>query len=372
MRIHLLALPNVQTTSAYSLDGFCTATIRFARVLRRLGHTVMLYASEENEAPCDELVTVITKEEQHTLLGMIPYQVAPMESAAYPLWALSNARTIKAIAARKEPHDLICTIGGASHLPVALAHDDLITVEYSIGYVSSFSGYRVYESHAWRHVTHGYQVQKAHGCEGGGDGRFFDTVIPLFFDPDEFTLRTKKEPFVLYVGRLTPRKGLEIACLAAERAGVPLKVVGHGDTSLVTHGAEYLGAVSMAERNDLMSRATALLCPTQYIEPFGSVAVEAQMCGTPAIATDFGGFTETIEHGVTGYRCNYLGEFVQAIHDAANLDHWMIHKRANRLYSLAAVAPQYQAYFDRLMLLWDRGWDTVTAKPEMEYADVRG
>jgi hypothetical protein len=37
-------------------------TIKFARLLKMMGHTVILYASEENEAPCDELVTVITKE----------------------------------------------------------------------------------------------------------------------------------------------------------------------------------------------------------------------------------------------------------------------------------------------------------------------
>src|SRR6185369_2235247 len=359
MRIHLLTLPTTQTTNAYSLCGFCSASIRFAKILKMLGHTVFLYASEDNEAPCDELVTGITKEEQQTLLGTVPYQYAPMESSCYPLWALANARIIKEIAKRKEPRDLICTIGGASHEPVSVAHDDLMTVEYSIGYVSSFSGYRVYESHAWRHCTHGYQVQQSSHIAGGGDGRFFDTVIPLFFDQEEFTFRAKKEPFVLYVGRLTERKGLAIACQAAHAAGVPLKVIGHGDPRLVTSGAEYLGALPQDERNDWMSRASALLCPTQYLEPFGSVAVEAQLCGTPAISTDFGGFTETIVHGITGFRCNYLGEFVQAIKDAPFLDRRTIHRRAVDTYSLEAVAPAYQAYFERLNLLWADGFNTI-------------
>ena len=51
MRFHLLAPPNTQTTRAYSLSGFTQATIRFARILKDLGHTVFLYASEENDAP---------------------------------------------------------------------------------------------------------------------------------------------------------------------------------------------------------------------------------------------------------------------------------------------------------------------------------
>jgi len=365
MRVHLLAFPSSQTTRAYALCGFTAATMRFAHVLQRMGAHVTLYASEENEAPCDELVIVITKEEQETLLDGVPYYTAPMTSTCYPLWALANKRMIREIGRRKQPHDLICTIGGISQLPVALAHDDLMTVEYSIGYASSFAAYRVYESHVWRHCTHGYQVMQSSQVDGGGDGRFFDAVIPLFFDAAEFPVRTKKDPFVLYVGRLTARKGLAIACQAAEAAGVQLKVIGHGDVSLVTHGAEYLGILSPEARNDWMSRATALLSPTQYIEPFGSVAVEAQLCGTPAIATDFGGFVETIDHGVTGFRCNYLGEFVDAIHAASTLDPQRIRARAERRYSLDAVVPQYRAYFDRLALLWHDGWQTVAPAPAL-------
>ena len=60
MRAHLMMLPNCQSTMAYDLDGFNVMGIRFAQVLKRLGHTVILYASEENDAPCDELVTITT------------------------------------------------------------------------------------------------------------------------------------------------------------------------------------------------------------------------------------------------------------------------------------------------------------------------
>jgi glycosyltransferase involved in cell wall biosynthesis len=350
MRFHLLSLPNVQTTKAYSLDGFAMATIRFARLLKGLGHTVFLYASEENEAPCDELITTITKEEQHVLLDGCEYQYAAMESR-FALWALANPRMVAEIAKRKKERDIIAVIGGTSHEPIANAHPDLMTVEYSIGYVSSFAKYRVFESHYWRAMTHGFQQ--------AWEGRYFDAVIPLFFDPAEFQFRSTKEGFALYVGRLIPNKGLLTACLAARHAGIPLKVIGHGDPALVTHGAQYLGALPMAERNDLMSRATVLICPTHYVEPFGSVAVEAQMCGTPVVSTDFGGFVETVENGRTGYRCSYLGEFVSAVRAASLLDRHYIRARAERLYSIEAVAQQYEDYFKRLQLLWGEGWNSL-------------
>src|SRR5882724_6910399 len=114
MRFHLLALPATQTTRESSLCGFTQVTIRFARMLKALGHTVYLYASEENDAPCDELVTVITKAEQCGVLGGLPYQWSSSANECWPLWEMSNARMFAAIASRKQPGDFICTLGGRS------------------------------------------------------------------------------------------------------------------------------------------------------------------------------------------------------------------------------------------------------------------
>ncbi len=350
MRVHLLAPPQTQTTKAYSLDGFTVATIRFARMMKSLGYYVILYASEENEAPCDELVTCLTKDTQVHYLKGGAYQYAGADNN-WTLWHAANMKAIGEIARRKQPRDIICTIGGTSQKEIADAHPDLMCVEYSIGYAGSFAPYRVYQSQAWRHYTHGKQ--------GMEDGRFFDAVIPYFFDPSEYTFREDKETFALYVGRLTPRKGIGVACEAAKLAGVPLKVIGHGDTSLVTHGAEYLGALPDDERNDYLSRASCLICPTLYLEPFGSMAVEAQLSGTAVICSDFGAFTETVEHGWTGFRCNTLGDFVSAFERVWLIDPKVIRRKAINRFSIDNVAPKYRAYFSRLETLWDQGWRTV-------------
>jgi len=105
-----------------------------------------------------------------------------------------------------------------------------------------------------------------------------------------------------------------------------------------------------------------LECATKYIEPFGAVAIEAQMAGTPAITTDFGAFTETVEHGVTGFRCHTLDHFVFAARNVEYLEHEYIHKRAVANYSMDRVWHRYQEYFGMLSNLWGQGWYTENPK----------
>lgn len=358
MRVHLLALPHFQTTSEYDLDGFCTVTIRFAKLLKGLGHEVVLYASEENEAPCDELVTVITKKEQEQWGARLPNGVAiPYQHARIapdnPLWRIASPRMAAAIGTRKHPQDVICTIGGGSQADVTQAHPDLLAVEYCIGYEGNYAPYRVFQSQAWRHMCYGAQGMKL-------GGRFFDEVIPAFYETDKFPV-CEPEDYVLYVGRIIPYKGVQVACEAAQKAGVNLKLMGHGDPAqiptLVSYG-EYLGSPNEATRNEIMAKARALICPTIYVEPMGMIAIEAQLTGTPVISTDYGGFTESVAHGYTGYRCNLLGEFISAIRKVDGLDRAKIRERAQSLYSMEAGSAAYANYFRRLLTLWEHGWNT--------------
>jgi glycosyltransferase involved in cell wall biosynthesis len=355
MRLHLLGLPNAPVNLDYSLDGFAAATHRFARMMMSLGHTVYLYGAEGSNAPCTEFIQIISERERRALLELAPgnnceYQHAVMDETRL-LWQRSNAAAASEVALRKRPGDFLLTIGGMSQKPVFDFNPDLIHCEYSVGYEGNFSNHRVFESRYWQ--AHSY------GSQGIRDGRFFDTVIPCFFDPDQFEYRETPGDYLLFVGRLIERKGIAVACQAATAAGVRLKVVGHGDPGLITGGHKYIGAVDWKTRNELMSKALAVITPTLYIEPFCCVVPEAAMCGTPAITTDFGGFTETVEHGATGFRCNYLGEFVRAIKTVGGLNRRYVRDRAEDKYSMHVLKHDYHKYFDRLNLLWKDGWNSI-------------
>jgi glycosyltransferase involved in cell wall biosynthesis len=105
-----------------------------------------------------------------------------------------------------------------------------------------------------------------------------------------------------------------------------------------------------------MAGARALIAPTLYVEPFGGVAVEAMLAGTPVIAPDFGAFTETVENRVTGQRFTTMQEALDALDICDRLNHEAIRAHAIERYSLEAVAPQFRTWFDRLDTLHGEGW----------------
>lgn len=337
MRVHLLSTPNVQVTSAYYMDVFSGFTRRFAELLSEQGATVFLYGSEETDVPCTELVTCISKADQARMLGETPYWHAWYD-ASNPLWQHFNVRANAGIQARKQDGDWIASIAGTANAAVYQQHPELRTLEYSIGYRGVCAPYRVYQSQAWRACVHGFTGQEF--------ARKTDDVIYHWFHEDEFPTAAP-EGYLLYVGRLVSVKGLKSVCQAAERAKRPLYLIGEGDPSLITYG-EYLGHQPPAERNRWMAAADALLAPTEYLEPSACVATEAQLCGTPVIASNWGGFPEYVEDRQTGYLCTTVDEMVDAIGSLDAIDRDYVRARARQKYGWSTGVDAYRRYFARL------------------------
>jgi glycosyltransferase involved in cell wall biosynthesis len=326
----------------------------------RAGHKVYLYAGESNDAECTEHIALISAEERQDWFGPHSPQVMPDVgwAASDDWWRVFNARATLAIRERAQPHDLLLLSTSWAQKPIADAFPEMMAVEYGVGY-EGITGtlHCAFESYAWMHHVY--------GLRGIKDGRHFDAVIPNFFDPDEFPhLNQGDGDYLLYLGRITPRKGVQEAIEIAGAAGMRLVVAGPNqsrrgsvdEVDLSAPHVEYVGPVDIETRAELLTGARALLCPTRYIEPFGGVAIEAMLAGTPVLVSDFGAFTETVQSGLSGFRCRTLAEYVQAVEDCVTLDPETIRAYAVGRYSLEAVGPLYDAWFSRLLSLWGRGW----------------
>jgi glycosyltransferase involved in cell wall biosynthesis len=312
-----------------------------------LGHEVILYAGEKNEAPVTEHVVCISESMRAVAVGDKHYTTASFDTNL-PHWQVFNATVINKMRERLEPKDFICLIGGYAHKPIADAFPNHTSVEFGIGYGGTFAKYRVFESYAWMH-----SIYAGHTNPTAVDGGFFDAVIPGYLEPEMFPAGDGDGDYYFFIGRIIDRKGYRIAQEVCERLGKRLILAGPGDG---TGYGEFIGNVGPEERAELMGGAIALFAPTLYIEPFGNIAIEAQVCGTPTITTDWGAFTETNINGVTGYRCRTLADFVRAAEDVKSLDRAAIRQHAIERYSLEIVGKQYEDYFTRLLTLWDDGW----------------
>lgn len=360
-RLHVISMPHTETTSAFSHCAYTQKVVKFCDMMTAGGYEVILYAGEENEAACKEHVPLVTKEEQLEWFGadhnkrMLTMTWNPYTDHH---WLEFNKRAIAAIRERRcgPCKDTLCLIMGVSHKPIADEFPEMLPTEFGIGYEGVFSDLRVFESYAWMHYLYGRQA----GLDPKTpvNGRFFEAVIPNYFNANDFAT-APKEDYLLFIGRLIKRKGLDIAGLIAERAGLPLVVAGAGASHWeegylkgidveVRGDVHYVGAVNPEQRSKLMGGARALLAPTIYIGPFEGVSVEGMLCGTPAITTDFGAFTETVETGVTGYRFHTLGEAVDLLEDAYDLEPEAIRARAIERFSLEAIFPKYDEFFHRI------------------------
>lgn len=335
MRFHLPALPGQPITKENSTCAFTQKVRKFANMMVPRGHEVFIYGDPENDSLATEHVPC--------------YPACDPPAFTPEAWEEFNLMALPEIVERAEPDDFLGLMGGRAQQLL----DEVvpqITCEYGIGYGGSFAKFRVFESYAWMHTTYGEQRGT-----NTADGSFYDAVIPAYFEVEDFPPPTDSvKPYLLYIGRLEERKGIQVACETAERLGETLYLAGEGPYQ-PSYG-EALGKVGPEERGPLMANAKAVLVPTIYVEPFGFVAVEAQLCGTPAITTDWGAFTETVEQGVAGFRCRTLGEFMDAVGKADDLDRDAIRERAIANYSLEAIAPQYERYFERLTTLRNEGW----------------
>ncbi len=108
----------------------------------------------------------------------------------------------------------------------------------------------------------------------------------------------------LFIGRLSPEKGLATLALALQSLpDMTIDVYGKGPLQAMveqTSGLRYCGYLPSLQLRQCMQRAAYLVMPSTGMESFGLAAIEAFACGVPVIASRQGGLGELVTHGKNG------------------------------------------------------------------------
>ncbi|MEA5474677.1 glycosyltransferase family 4 protein [Synechococcus sp. CCY9201] len=183
-------------------------------------------------------------------------------------------------------------------------------------------------------------------------------VIPNPVDTRAYRVAEGTGNYLVFLGRLTMNKGVDVAIDVARRTGRKLVIA--GNVSKEKGGEQYfreqvephldgdqirwIGPVNDAQKQVLLSNADALLFPIRWDEPFGFVMVEALACGTPVIATRRASTPEVINHGMTGWLCEpeepSVDAFVEAVHHLHELDRQACRRAAEQRFDVRVVAPR--------------------------------
>jgi glycosyltransferase involved in cell wall biosynthesis len=181
--------------------------------------------------------------------------------------------------------------------------------------------------------------------------------MPVEVQPVE----TPREPYLVFVGRVSPEKRVDRAVSIARRTGMKLKVAAKIDRLDRAYFdseirplfedplVEYLGELGGRDRDRLLSGAMALLFPIDWPEPFGLVMMEAMSCGTPTIAWRHGSVPEVVDDGVTGYIVDNLDEAVAAVEQVKSFDRRRCRAVFERRFNVQRMAQEYVAIYQRLL-----------------------
>lgn len=199
------------------------------------------------------------------------------------------------------------------------------------------------------------------------------SVKPNFLahDPGRGTGPADGAGYALFVGRLTPEKGILTLLEAWTHLGtrLPLKIAGDGPLlaevqrrAALLPGVDVLGRQDAAQVRALMSGATLLAIPSEWYEGFPMTLLESYALGLPVVASSIGALASLVRDGVTGqhFRPGDAAHLAQVIgdliDDPARLDRMRETSRATFLeHYTAEINVQQQLEIYRQALAQRRG-----------------
>lgn len=339
MRVGLIA-PPWTTVPPLGYGGVEAVVDYLGRGLQRLGHEVTVFTLEKSTVPV----------QRRSFFDEAP---APMGMA------LPEAAHV--LAAYEELGDRVDLIHDHTTVgPLIAGHADLCRVPVVATHHHVFSREsRHVLAHAARHAhVVAISYDQAHRS---GDVPIA-AVIHHGIDLARYRPGLGTGGYLLFVGRMSPDKGLHRAIPIARRAGLPLRIVSTMRSSderryfadcvrpLLRGGDDFSpDEISLEDRLRLLRDARALVNPISWPEPFGLVMAESLASATPVVAYHAGAAPEIVDDGVTGFLCGSVKEAAAAAVRTQELDRSSCRESAVRRFSMERMALEHDALYRRVL-----------------------
>jgi glycosyltransferase involved in cell wall biosynthesis len=189
-------------------------------------------------------------------------------------------------------------------------------------------------------------------------------VVPNGIPLDSFPLHSRKQDYLLWIGRICEEKGTHTALDLAKKAGMNVVIAGqvypfayHQDyfdhqirPRLEQMGAQakFIDSPSFAQKVDLLQNACSLIVTSTADETSCLVAMEAAACGTPVVGLRRGALSEVIAHRITGYVVNDISQMAGALPELRNIRPRTCREYAQQYFSASRMYAGYEALYEQL------------------------
>lgn len=355
------------TSQDYSHCAFTGKVLRFSRMMRAQGAEVIEYGNEGSESEASEHVVLRSRarfDELHPREGFVGQgEQVKLGSESHREF---GALLLRALHARVRPGDIVAHPLGPTHAELVTLVPQGIHVETGIGYESGPFGCaaRIFETETWRHWhlgKYGYNDGQAHAS----------WVCPNYYDLEDWPLGEGKGGYFAFMARKCNAKGLKVLAeiIKAYKGPHHFRIAGQGEewsdwgefcnavggcasnwSAFDLSRAKVLnvGELRGRERAKFLGDAVALLCPTQFVEPFGGASIEAMLCGTPAIGSAWGAYVETLPQWA---QCRTTEDWIKAMHAAEQFCGPTARRfrfYLNNVFGLDAVGQRYARVFEEI------------------------
>lgn len=200
---------------------------------------------------------------------------------------------------------------------------------------------------------------------GGMPDLHFVATVYNALDTSEYLFVPKNNSdYLLWVGRVSPKKGALEAIQTAKKVGLRLEMAAaidpidkqYFDDVIKPHvdgvHVVFHGEVRSNALIELYGGARAVLFPISWHEPFGLVMIEAMAVGTPVVSYNCGSVPEIIENGKTGFvvePVEGIDGLVRAVDKIGFIDRSACRGRVEKYFSSPVMVEGYEQAYQKVL-----------------------